>query len=61
MADRDEAFAKRLQDLVAFKSKFGHCDVPFKKYPDDPSLGSWCNSIIIEHHKFLPERKENRI
>jgi len=44
MADKnDEAFEKRLQDLVAFKSKLGHCDAP-RSYPE---ILHWDNGAII--------------
>jgi hypothetical protein len=42
--DYDEAFEQRCCDLEAFKSEFGHCDVPYH-YSADPSLGKWCSNI----------------
>jgi len=36
--DYDEAFEKRCLELIAFKEKFGHCNVP-RTYTGNPSLG----------------------
>ena len=43
-------FEKRFCDLEAFKSEFGHCNVPYK-YSTDPSLGNWCNTIRCSYKK----------
>ena len=37
-----KTFEQRYHDLEVFKSKFGHCNVPFK-YSVDLSLGNWCS------------------
>jgi len=37
----NEVFENRCQELVAFKDKFGHCNVP-QDYQGNPSLGQWC-------------------
>jgi hypothetical protein len=42
--DPDEVFEQRCRDLEAFKSEFGHCDVPYT-YSADPALGHWCSTI----------------
>jgi len=34
-------FEQHCHDLEAFKSEFGHCNVPYK-YSVNPSLGNWC-------------------
>ena len=39
-----ETFEQRCHDLEAFKSKFGHCNVPYQ-YSLDPSLGKWCSKM----------------
>jgi len=44
LVDNDKTFEKRIQDLIAFKSKFGHCDVR-RTYSGDPSLGRWCKNM----------------
>jgi len=57
MADKnDEAFDKRLQDLAAFKSKFGHCDVPYS-YPENPSLGQWCSDMRSAYNAIQKGKK----
>jgi len=38
----DAAFEKRCRELIAFKEKFGHCNVP---YSVNPSLRNWCKNI----------------
>ena len=45
----------RFNDLMAFKAKYGHCDVSHRG--EDPSLGQWCSQLrgskkkIQNHHK----------
>jgi hypothetical protein len=39
-----DTFEQRCRDLEAFKSEFGHCNVPFR-YLVDLSLGQWCNTM----------------
>jgi hypothetical protein len=36
-------FNKRFNDLMAFKAKYGHCDV--SQYGEDVSLGQWCSGL----------------
>jgi len=43
-----ETFEQRCHDLEAFKSEFGHCNVPVK-YSVNPSLGSWCSTMRCTH------------
>jgi len=57
LVDNDKTFEKRIQDLVAFKSKFGHCDV-CRKYPGDPSLGRWCQNMR-EAYKAIQQGKKS--
>lgn len=38
-------FGEWFKDLVAFKSKHGHCDVGKSPFPDDNRLALWCDSI----------------
>ena len=35
------SFEERCNDLIQFRDKFGHCNVP-QRYSDNPSLGTWC-------------------
>jgi hypothetical protein len=37
------AFDKRLKDLMAFKAKYGHCNV--SQHGEDASLGQWCSEL----------------
>ncbi len=43
----DRLFDKRLEELKAFKAKYGHCDVLHSSnhYPDHRSLALWCKNI----------------
>lgn len=38
------SFNDRLNELIAFKEKYGHTNVP-KRYPVDPSLGQWVSHV----------------
>uniref|UniRef100_A0A7S3V7X2 Helicase-associated domain-containing protein n=1 Tax=Chaetoceros debilis TaxID=122233 RepID=A0A7S3V7X2_9STRA len=42
-----KTFDQRIDDLIEFKKKTGHCNVPYAHvaYKKDPSLGSWCCDI----------------
>jgi hypothetical protein len=42
-----KTFDERFKDLVAFKAKFGHCNVPRTKSSNNThySLGMWCHAI----------------
>ena len=46
----DEGFEEKCSALIAFKDKHGHCDVP-GKYPDNPALGRWCNTMRAAYSK----------
>ena len=41
---RNAAFDKHCDDLIEFKNKFGHCDVPYF-YPENNYLGNWCKKL----------------
>jgi hypothetical protein len=45
-----DTFAQRCHELEAFKSEFGHCNVPCK-YSANPSLGKWCNTTRYCYNK----------
>lgn len=36
----DQEWDSKFDDLVAYKDKFGHCDVPYS-FKEDPALGHW--------------------
>ena len=57
--DYDEAFEQRYCDLEAFKSEFGHCDVPYT-YSADPALGQWC-AIIRYNYNLIQGGKKPRM
>ena len=57
--DYDEAFEQRCCDLKAFKSEFGHCDVPYT-YSADPVLGQWC-TMIRYNYNLIQQGKKPRI
>ncbi len=53
-----KTFDDRIEELVAFKEKHGHCNVP-RKYP---SLGIWCENVrqaYSRRHKGKPVLKFN--
>ncbi len=39
-----KTFEEHFENLVEFKAKYGHCNVPHR-YKENPSLGNWCNNI----------------
>jgi superfamily II DNA or RNA helicase len=57
-ADPDENWTARYQQLLQFKERHGHCNVPYK-WPDNPQLGGW---IVRQRQwkksgKLLPDRE----
>jgi len=56
--DYDGAFEKRCLELIAFKEKFGHCNVP-QRYAGNPSLGKWCQNVRTAHNKIQKGKKAN--
>ena len=50
----DEAFEQRCRDLIAFKSEFEHCDVPYA-YSADTALGRWCSTIRYRYNPIQQE------
>jgi len=45
-----ETFEQHWHDLEAFKSEFGHCNVPYK-YSVNPSLGNWCSNMRCTYNQ----------
>ena len=43
-------FNKRCRDLMAFKEKFGHCNVPLQ-YVDNLSLGKWVSNMRYSYKR----------
>jgi len=40
-----KSFYERFKDLMDFKHKFGHCNVPTKQFAEYQSLGVWCSKL----------------
>jgi hypothetical protein len=47
-------FDERLQDLIAFKAEYGHCNVPQTQSRNNTSLGRWC-STMRQSYKAIKE------
>jgi hypothetical protein len=48
-------FDKHFNDLMAFKSNYGHCDVPFTG--ENASLGQWCSALRVSYKKIQNNQK----
>ena len=46
-----KSFDQRCTDLMGFKQKFGHCDVPRTKSGEYQSLGKWCSALRMSYKK----------
>jgi len=44
-------FDERYAELMRYKEKFGHCNVPRSKSGDYQSLGGWCNHLRTSYKK----------
>jgi hypothetical protein len=46
-----KTFDERFKDLMAFKAKFGHCNVPCTKSSNNKhlSLGIWCSNVRMSY------------
>ena len=51
-------FDERFNDLMAFKAKYGHCDVP--RTGENVSLGHWCNKLRGSYKKMQNNQKTDR-
>jgi hypothetical protein len=59
----DEAWELRFQDMVAFKKREGHCNVP-QSYPENPQLGAWLSRqrrAIKAKHAVSRPRQATRV
>jgi hypothetical protein len=54
----NSGFDDRLNDLMAFKAKYGHCDVPCRG--ENASLGTWCIELRGSHKKIQNNQKPKR-
>jgi hypothetical protein len=50
-------FDDRFIDLMAFKAKYGHCDISTRG--EDASLGMWCNNVRVSYKKIQSNQKPN--
>jgi hypothetical protein len=48
-------FDERFNDLMAFKAKYGHCDVSTKG--ENASLGQWCSQLRVSYKKIKNNQK----
>ena len=48
-------FDERFNDLMSFKSKCGHCNVP--QHGEDASLGQWCSHVRLSYKKMQNHQK----
>jgi len=54
-------FKQRLQQLVVYKKKYGHCKVP-QLYKENPSMGLWVRDLRVKKRKGkLPSEVEERL
>jgi len=51
-------FDDRFNDLMAFKAKYGHCDV--SKLGEDASLGIWCKNVRASYQKMQNNQKPTK-
>ena len=50
------SFSKHFKELVKFKNKFGHCEVP-QRYEEDPGLGRWCSTVRKGYNQIVRSEK----
>jgi hypothetical protein len=53
----NKTFDDRFNDLMAFKAKYGHCDISTRG--EDASLGMWCNNVRVSYKKIQSNQKPN--
>ena len=55
-------FNERFKDLMAFKAKFGHFNVPRSQSSNNKylSLGQWCNDISVYYRAIQEGREKPR-
>jgi hypothetical protein len=57
-SDRNLEWAKRFEELKAYKEQFGDCNVP-KMWEENPKLGRWVSTqrLLFKSGKLEPERQ----
>lgn len=53
-----KSFQEYMKELQEFKSRHGHCDVPFK-CSENPSLGYWCANVRSAYNRIQEGEKPN--
>ena len=51
-----KTFDDRFNDLMAFKAKYGHCDV--SQHGEDASLGNWCKTTRASYKGIQNNQKK---
>jgi hypothetical protein len=51
-----KTFDDRFNDLMAFKAKYGHCDV--SQHGEDASLGNWCKTMRASYKGIQNNQKK---
>jgi hypothetical protein len=54
-----QIFDERFNGLIAFKARYGHCDVPFTG--DNTSLGKWCTEVRGSYKKIQNNQKPTKL
>ena len=53
-----KTFDERFNDLMAFKAKYGHCNVSFTG--ENASLGRWCSVLRVSYEKIQNNQKQRK-
>lgn len=53
-----KSFQEYINELQEYKSRHGHCDVPFK-CSENPSLGYWCANLRRAYNRIQAGEKPN--
>jgi hypothetical protein len=53
-----QSFDDRFNDLMAFKAKYGHCDVSCTG--ENAFLGAWCSKLRVSYKKIQNHQKPNK-
>jgi hypothetical protein len=56
---RAQSFDDRFNKLLAFKEKYGHCDVP--RSIENMSLGRWCSALRFSSKKIKTNQKPSML
>ena len=55
----NSGFDERFIDLMSFKAKYGHCDVP--RTGENASLGQWCGQLRSSYKKIQNNQKPTKL